>query len=434
GWTYDKIGNRLTETRDGQTDTYVYLPNLAGGNSAQLAEIQLDAGGTKTYAYDAAGNQTQVVDQGDVIDWTYDDASRLTRIERASAPATSVFRYDGRSFLRSSAGRAPVTEGDPLFCDGFESGDLSAWGGGGASQCQTTATTGPTYSSEGTLQALSKSGEASLEARYVFYFGPRPVATSELRGGSFSLSSYLSVDQLGTPILATDGVASALWEGGFTPFGKDYGGTRPAAVFLRFPGQWLDSTWQESAPGSGTYYNVHRWYRNDTGSYTKPDPLLQLFRFRDYAYVATNPVNFVDRQGLLAQKIPPPHLYDPPSETTFDCVSRIRDEVRATAQFGTRYQHCIANCLITDQCPGASRLAAIVASLLKEVGDVFRCVVQRRGGNCDSAFQPADFRDNSKGRGPVFCRNPVPCDQLCKKLRNVDEPASGPFGFLAPGL
>ncbi|MCP4846194.1 MAG: hypothetical protein GY901_14025, partial [Actinomycetia bacterium] len=64
GWTYDKIGNRLTEIRDGQTDTYVYLPNLAGGNSAQLAEIQLGAGGTKTYAYDAAGNQTQVVDQG----------------------------------------------------------------------------------------------------------------------------------------------------------------------------------------------------------------------------------------------------------------------------------------------------------------------------------------------------------------------------------
>ncbi len=59
-WTYDRIGNRLRETREGVTDTYAYLPNAALGNSAQLDEIQLGAGGTRTFAYDATGNQTQV--------------------------------------------------------------------------------------------------------------------------------------------------------------------------------------------------------------------------------------------------------------------------------------------------------------------------------------------------------------------------------------
>ena len=47
-WTYDRIGNRQSETRDGVMDTYAYVPNGAGGNSAQLQEIQLGAGGTRT--------------------------------------------------------------------------------------------------------------------------------------------------------------------------------------------------------------------------------------------------------------------------------------------------------------------------------------------------------------------------------------------------
>jgi hypothetical protein len=41
-----------------------------------------------------------------------------------------------------------------------------------------------------------------LADRYVFYFGSRPVASMELVGGSATFQ-YLSVDHLGTPILAS---------------------------------------------------------------------------------------------------------------------------------------------------------------------------------------------------------------------------------------
>ncbi len=71
-WTYDRLGNRLTETRDGVVDTYTYAANAAMGNSARLESIALGAGGTHTFAYDAAGNQTQVDAAGNVIDRTYD--------------------------------------------------------------------------------------------------------------------------------------------------------------------------------------------------------------------------------------------------------------------------------------------------------------------------------------------------------------------------
>ncbi len=309
GWTYDKIGNRLTETRDGQTDTYVYLPNLAGGNSAQLAEIQLGSGGTRTYAYDAAGNQTQVVDQGDVIDWTYDDASRLTRIERASAPATSVFRYDGRSYLRSSAGRAPITEGDPLFCDGFESGDLSNWmveeNGRGPAVCLATVETEPVYSSGGVLHALLKPSPGSSGSRYLFYFGGRPVVVST-PSTEAPLTHFVSVDHLGAPVLAATAEGSELWGGGFEPFGEDYSSAAEAGVFLRFPGQWEDETWSKSSLGIEALYNGHRWYGPVEGRYSRSDPLdlgspedFDVSYLNLYQYSTSNPLVFVDPTGLI---------------------------------------------------------------------------------------------------------------------------------------
>ena len=38
-WTYDKIGNRLTETRNGSTSAYGYLPNSTSGRNPKLLEI-----------------------------------------------------------------------------------------------------------------------------------------------------------------------------------------------------------------------------------------------------------------------------------------------------------------------------------------------------------------------------------------------------------
>ena len=59
-WTYDRIGNRLSETRDRSgspaTDGYAYLANGSGGHTAILDEIQLVPTGTADYAWDAAGS------------------------------------------------------------------------------------------------------------------------------------------------------------------------------------------------------------------------------------------------------------------------------------------------------------------------------------------------------------------------------------------
>ena len=151
-WTYDLLGNRLSETRDGVTDTYTYVANAAMGNSARLDEIQLGAGGTRSFAYDDAGNQDQVDSTGDVVDRTYDDAGACRARRRTAAGASTDFLYDGRSYLRLASGVAPDTSGTAgVFCDDFESGDTSAWdtGVGPCPPVDVLTTAEPTYKLRG---------------------------------------------------------------------------------------------------------------------------------------------------------------------------------------------------------------------------------------------------------------------------------------------
>ena len=73
---------------------------------------------------------------------------------------------------------------------------------------------------------------------------------------------------------------------------------------------------------------------------------------------------------------------------------------------------------------------------MKEVGDVARCVFERRGGNCYSAFQGTDFDDNRTGRNIKLdpCDGPKTCNGACFDLTKDfegDGPAR-PFNFLSP--
>ena len=291
-WTYDRIGNRQSETRDGTLDTYLYVPNGAGGNSAQLQEIQLGAGGTRTYSYDLAGNQDEVGTVGELVERTYDAAGRMSRQE--SGDAATDFLYDGRDFLRRAVGQFSGGTGGRIFCDGFESGDLSVWGSGGGGSC--VDQTGATYSSDGLLySAVSKTRPAHL-----LYFADRPVAQLDVDGDSLN---YLTTDHLGTPAMTSDPIGTARWQGGFEPFGRDFSGASDAGVFLRFPGQWVDGAWSDGSGGFPSHYNIYRWYHSATGRYNRVDPTgFEGSSENLYIYAEANPVLRVDLQGLTSFK------------------------------------------------------------------------------------------------------------------------------------
>jgi RHS repeat-associated protein len=190
---------------------------------------------------------------------------------------TSTLAYDGRGFLAKA--RNAVTDCGPLV-------------------------TIPTYGSGGLLYQRQQqnlfTSAVTVQTR-VFYLAGRPVA--QLDGAPASgVLTYLTVDHLGTPILASTGAATATWSGGFEPFGRDF--TIPTAlssgIFLRLPGQWDDTVWDNMHLSSGLYYNVNRWYGTAGGRYLEPDPIRPAQRFGIlFGYALSRPTRFADPLGLF---------------------------------------------------------------------------------------------------------------------------------------
>ncbi len=325
-WSYHRIGNRLTETRDSTTDVYAYTPNPGGGHTARLSQVTLGAGGSRTYQYTPAGHVEQVVNGGNTIDLGNDDAGQLSLLDRAAAETSTELAYDGRGFLHlaletvpnpgAGAGSASPPAGasaglsfrgtpcTPIFADGFEGGDVCEWSSfvgipdPGCPPDFLTSTVSAIYSSGGMLYTLER--DAAPTACHVFYFGGRPVALRDLTGTTETWR-WVTTDHLGTPIAATSTTGALLWCGGFEPFGRDF--TTPSAqesgVFLRLPGQWFDAAWEESSLGAEVYYNVHRWYEQGPGRYTRTDPAgLLRSNLRLFGYAAQNPLRFADPNGL----------------------------------------------------------------------------------------------------------------------------------------
>ena len=297
-WTYDKLGNRSSETRDGVTDTYTYAPNAAGGLSPRLSLINHGGGGATQLLYDAAGDETFRSASQDKLRLSYGADQRLSEL-RADSGTTlqglSQLIYDGRDFLAgstfSSAAGSTLPEREAAV----------------------------TYSSSGGLYhrsdlqrrtATSPRNQPQIQSdAYVFYFAARPVALYDKRvttppGGSPTSTAaltYLATDHLGTPVLATDAAGATVWQGGFEPFGADWNGAQSAGVFLRFPGQWVDPAWENPKLKSGLHYNLRRWYETGTGRYSQPDPSGPRGDRNLYLYANANPLLWIDPDGLKSR-------------------------------------------------------------------------------------------------------------------------------------
>ena len=274
GWSYDRIGNRLTQTSGSGTDAYFYVTNSSGGDTPLNDQ----------YGYDEVGDVTL----GNVTA-TYGDDRRMSG---DGSRYGFIATYDGRGFLSQ------------LLLHMRQQNQRDG--------------TSPTYSSAGlllhrnTVVAAPFGVGGSNSDLYVFYFAGRPVATLEnlTTTSTTSTLSYLTTDPLGTPILITNASGSQVWQGGFEPFGADYSS---APTILRLPGQWYDPVWSNDL---GVYYNVNRWYDSGSGVYTQPDPYGGVAldpraltepsqgseRFSFFTYVEGNPVNFADPLGLFKFK------------------------------------------------------------------------------------------------------------------------------------
>ncbi len=107
-YSYDPVGNRLSETRSGSTDTYSYAATSNRLNSITRSN------GNRSFTYDAAGNRIQgTAEDNTVQNYTYNKANRLTtakigtttagtysynalgqRVAKAAGSVKELYHYD----------------------------------------------------------------------------------------------------------------------------------------------------------------------------------------------------------------------------------------------------------------------------------------------------------------------------------------------------
>tara|TARA_E500000081_G_scaffold136227_1_gene149876 strand:+ start:2292 stop:3071 length:780 start_codon:yes stop_codon:yes gene_type:complete len=93
------------------------------------------------------------------------------------------------------------------------------------------------------------------------------------------------------PRLFTDENKNIVWSGDFTPFGELFNENGSVSNLIRFTGQYENIE-------TGYFYNYHRDYDASLGRYLQSDPIGLNGGINTYAYVAGNPINFVDPLGL----------------------------------------------------------------------------------------------------------------------------------------
>jgi RHS repeat-associated protein len=257
-YTYDDVGNRLTETRtdDGSnpiTTTYTY-------NAADELSQTSSSVGTNVFAYDLNGNQTSA----GAWTYSYDGANRMIT---ASDTTTSVaYSYDG--------------EGKRLGATTTPQGQLPTE----VNYKWDTAFALPEV-------AIEEDASGSVLRRYIY--GHEAISMTA-DGADY----YYHYDGLGSVTGVTDANGLPQWSYSYYPFGSSRSTTQLNALApdnpIRFTGEYLDPT--------GLYHLRSRQYDPGLGRFTATDPLPagpSDAYVSAYAYVNNRPTIFVDPSGLF---------------------------------------------------------------------------------------------------------------------------------------
>jgi RHS repeat-associated protein len=252
-WTYDAIGNRLTQTAGGTTTTYSYVKNGTNpNNSARLATA-----GANALSHDVNGNVTAL----GILSYTWDTLDRL-KTRNGGPFYTYSFSYDAQNR------RTGIDyESTKFIYQGLNVVDMSYRKAGGY-------------------------------FRSNYLFGPgidEPLA----RVDSTEVT-YYSVDDLGSVILLTDGAGTVKNKYSYGSWGERQTATEPLVQPFRYTGR--ESAVLDSGVVEKQYYYRARYMVPGMGRFISEDPLQQYVEVIGgnlYNYVGNNPVLFHDPFGLM---------------------------------------------------------------------------------------------------------------------------------------
>ncbi len=268
GFTYDATGNLLTKSDlTGATQTN-YTFTIAPTSNRMTGISNLGIG----YSFDAAGNRT-----GDGrITYAYNYRGRLNQVRIINGTITNTYDYliNGIKLrVRKTGPSTVVPQGMQIFV----------------------------YDDAAKLIGeYDDLGRARVEH---VWLEDRPIAaiTYTYIGTSMTpattTTSYVETDHLATPRLITNASRQKRWTWESAPYGDTFPNENPQALGaykynLRFPGQYFDAE-------TNHHYNHHRDYESTIGRYVQSDPIGLYGGINTYAYVAGNPLRYVDSEGLI---------------------------------------------------------------------------------------------------------------------------------------
>ncbi|MFB6726295.1 RHS repeat-associated core domain-containing protein [Kribbella sp. NPDC056345] len=253
GWTYNGIGNRLTETdhKSAVVRRYSYpaagQPRPHAATTVSTAPVGAAKAATEsTFRYDAAGNTTGRNDQQ--LDWDID--GRLTAVSEGGQTTRFQYSAEGERLVRSDADTATVyLPGQELELD---------------------RTTG------------------ALDATRYYQHGGRTIG---VRSAGLN---WLATDQQDTPTTAIDAANQSVVRRQQLPFGEARGVVQP------FPGEkgFVGGTTDED---TGLTHLGAREYDAAQGRFISVDKVMDAGdpqQIHGYAYANNSPVTFNDASGL----------------------------------------------------------------------------------------------------------------------------------------
>lgn len=246
-WTYDPVGNRLSQASP-----------LGMTNYSYDASDRLLKAGTRTFTYDADGNETSVTDSitRGKHTYTWNAANRLVSVDGG---LTDSFVYDG---------------------DGNRVSQLA--GGSTQSYVNDVAVALPVV-----LQDTYTSGSPSS-----YVYGLNLIEAAQGRDNDF-----YQYDGLGSVIQLTNTAGFPELSYFYDAWGNSIL-PAPSTNSIRFAGQALD-------PTINLYYLRARYYDPSVGRFVSRDPIQGNVRspqsLNRYEYVLSNPLRFIDPSGLTTQ-------------------------------------------------------------------------------------------------------------------------------------
>lgn len=263
-YSYDKTGNRLSETEHASTNTvstYRYpVPGGAPGSKPHAVRTVETTTGAVTgpeqiFTYDAAGNMTTRPAGTSDQELTWDGEGRLAATEDSTGTTSFVYDADGNRLIRR----------DPA---------------------------GSTLYLPGGLEVRAPTSGAAIGTRYYSHAGA-VVAMRTVTGVSWMVG-----DHHGTAEATINGSDLSVARRRTYPFGEERQspvGTWPAAMDKGFVGGTKDNT--------GLTHLGAREYDPHLGRFISVDPIMDLAdpqQWNSYAYGQNNPATLSDPAGLRA--------------------------------------------------------------------------------------------------------------------------------------